>query len=342
MLFKDVIGQGLAVNMIKRAIEEKRLAHAYLFIGPDGVGKTLLAKIFAESLNCEKGGMVPCGECVSCRKIEEKNHPDVRWFTYKIREKKSAANDGWIRPDSLEPNKKSPQISIDMVRFLQQAMSLKPYEGRTKVYVIDGADNMTEEAANCLLKTLEEPPKDTVLILLASNMSRLMPTIVSRCQKVAFYPLDEGSVKKELVQRYGLDEKKAVCVSRFAEGSLGKAVETLEEDALAKRDKVIGEFISHKQSGYEDVWLYDEPRDKVNDTLNTLAVYFRDLLVFNLSNNAGLLVNLDKADEITRNSKKYSVERIEEIIETIAATQDRIKRNANIKIALASMRLDIT
>lgn len=342
MPFKDVLGQRLAVDLIKRAIGERRLAHAYLFIGPDGVGKSLLARTFAKSLNCERGDAEPCDECVSCRKIEERNHPDVRWFTYKIGEKRSNANDGWIRPDSLEPNKKSPRISIDMIRFLQQAMSLKPYEGRTKVYVIDGADNMTEEAANCLLKTLEEPPKDTILILLASNMFRLMPTIISRCQKLTFYPLDEMSVKKELIQRYGLDEKKALCVSRFAEGSLGKAVETFEEDALARRDKVVDEFISHKQSGYEDIWLYDEPRDKVNDILNTLAVYFRDLLVFNLSKDAGLLVNLDKADEIARNSNKYSAERLEEIIEAITATQERIKRNANIKIALASMRLNIT
>ncbi|MDP3786345.1 MAG: DNA polymerase III subunit delta' [Candidatus Omnitrophota bacterium] len=342
MSFKDIIGQRLAVDLIKRAIDEKRFAHAYLFIGPEGVGKSLLAKTFAKALNCDRDGMGPCGECVSCKKIEERNHPDVRWFTYKIGEKRSGANDGWIRPDSLEPNKKSPQISIDMIRFLQRAMSLKPYEGRTKVYVIDGADNMTEEAANCLLKTLEEPPKDTVLILLASNMSRLMQTIISRCHKITFYPLDEESVKSELTRRYGLDEKKALCVSRFAEGSLGKAIETIEEDALTKRDKVVDEFISPKRLGYEDIWLYDEPRDKVNGILSTLAVYFRDLLVFSLSRDAGLLVNLDKADEVARDSKRYSAERLEEIIEAIAATQERIKRNANIKIALASMRLNIT
>ena len=341
-MFKDIIGQRPAVDLIKRAIDEKRFAHAYLFIGPDGVGKSLLARIFAESLNCERSGAAACGECVSCRKIEERNHPDVRWFTNKIKEKRSDANDGWIRPNSLEPDKKSPRISIDMIRFLQQAMSLKPYEGRTKVYVIDGADNMTEEAANCLLKSLEEPPKDTVIVLLASNMSRLMPTILSRCQKVMFYPLDEESVKMELMRKYGLDEKKALCVSRFSEGSIGKAIETLEEDALAKRDKVIDEFISPKRLGYEDTWLYDEPRDKVNGILSTLAVYFRDLLVFNLSKDAGLLVNLDKADEIVRDASRYSAARLEEIIEAIAATQERIKRNANIKIALASMRLDIT
>lgn len=342
MLFKDMIGQRLAVGLIRRAIEEKRLAHAYLFIGPDGVGKSFLANAFAKALNCEKGGAEPCGGCVSCGKVEMKNHPDVGWFTYKMGKKKSDVNDGWIRPNSLDPEKKAPYININMIRFLQQAMSFKPYEGMTKVYVIDGADNMTEDAANCLLKSLEEPPKDTVMILLASNISTLLPTIVSRCQKVMFYPLDEDSVKKELMEKYGLDEKKAACVSRFAEGSLGKAVETLEGDALAKRDKVVDEFISPKRLGYEDTWLYEEPRDKINDILSVLAVYFRDLLVFNLSGDAGLMVNLDKIDEIARSSKRYSAGRLEEIIEAIAATQERIKRNANVKIALAYMRLGIT
>jgi DNA polymerase III subunit delta' len=316
MLFKDIIGQRLAVDLVKRAIEEKRLAHAYLFIGPDGVGKSLLAKTFAKALNCSalsneragRGGVEPCGECVSCGKIETKNHPDVRWFTHKIGkkrsdrtgEKKSDVNDRWIRPNSLDPDKKAPHVNIDMIRFLQQAMSLKPYEGRAKVYVIDGADNMTEEAANCLLKSLEEPPKDTVIILLASNIPMLLSTIVSRCQKIMFYPLDEDSIKKEMMEKYGLDEKKAACVSRFSEGSLGKAIETLEEDALAKRDKAVDEFISPKRLGDEDAWLYEEPRDKVNDILSALAVYFRDLLVFNLSGDAGLMVNLDKVDEIIR------------------------------------------
>ncbi|KPK38674.1 MAG: hypothetical protein AMJ78_09635 [Omnitrophica WOR_2 bacterium SM23_29] len=320
MSFKQIIGQRLAVELIRRAIEEKRLAHAYLFIGPDGVGKALLAKIFAQSLNCERGEADPCGECISCKKIENKNHPDV----------------GWIYPEG-----KSRKIRINSIRQVSQALSLKPYEGKAKVFIIDEADHMTEEAANCLLKTLEEPPKDSTLILLASNISRLYPTIISRCQKIPFYPLDEEMVKAELVRKYKIDEKRATYISRFSEGRLGKAAEALEEEALIKRDKVVDEFILPKDSGYEDIWLYEEPREKVNDTLNTLAIYFRDLLVFVLSRDINLLVNFDKADEIIRRSKKYSVERLEEIIENIITTQDLIRSNANIKIALSFMRLNI-
>jgi len=321
MSFNEIIGQELAVDILKKAMGERRLAHAYLFIGPEGTGKALLARVFAKALNCEKGEIEPCGECVSCKKIEGNIHPDVV---------------------ILSPEGKSSQIGIDPIRRIGEATSLKPYEGRTKVFVIDGADKMTEEAANSLLKTLEEPPRDTVLLLLASNMFRLQPTIVSRCQKVLFHPLNERAIMKELIDRYGLEEKKAACVARFSEGRLGRAIEVLEGEALAKRNKVVEEFLAPKQFGYEDTWLYGEPREKVNEALNALAVYFRDMLVFNISRDQGLLVNLDRASDIARDAAKYTVERLEGIIETIAATQEQIKRNANIKIALSCMRLNIT
>jgi DNA polymerase-3 subunit delta' len=147
---------------------------------------------------------------------------------------------------------------------------------------------------------------------------------------------------KELIERYGLDEKRALCVSRFSEGRLGKAVEVLEGELLEGRNRIVDDFLSPKQPGYEDTWLYGEPRDKVNEALNALAVYYRDLLVFRLSKDQGLLVNLDRASDIARDSEKFSAERLEGILDTIAATQGEIKRNANVKIALSCMRLNIT
>lgn len=321
MPFNSVIGQELAVDLLKRSISDGRLAHAYLFIGPEGTGKSLLARVFAQALNCEKGGADPCGECLSCRKIEGGIHPDVV---------------------TVAPEGKSAQIGIEPVRRMGASMSLKPYEGRTKVFIVDGADRMTEEAANSLLKTLEEPPKDTVMALLASNMFKLQPTIVSRCQKVLFHPLGERSIMKELIERYGLDEKRALCVSRFSEGRLGKAVEVLEGELLQGRDRIVDDFLSPKQPGYEDTWLYGEPREKVNGALNALAVYYRDLLVFKLSRDQGLLVNLDRAADIARDAERFTAEKLEGILDAIAAAQDEIKRNANVKISLSCMRLNIT
>lgn len=321
MSFNKVMGQDLAAGLLKKAIEDNRPAHAYLFIGPEGVGKSLLAGIFAKALNCERKETAPCEECVSCKKISSGIHPDVI---------------------TILPEGKSLRIGIDSIRKMEASMSLKPYEARTKVFIIDGADSMTEESANSLLKTLEEPPKDTVMILLASNLFKMQPTIISRCQKVLFHPLSERSIMKELVERYGLDEKKALCLARFSEGRLGKAIEVLEGRALDDRNRIVDDFLSPKQAGHEDTWLYGEPRDKINEALNALAVYFRDLLVFSLSGEERLLVNLDKAADIARDSAKFSADRLEAIISSIAATQEEIKRNANVKIALSFMRLNIT
>ena len=321
MSFSGIIGQGLAIDLLRKAIEEKRLAHAYLFLGPEGVGKSLAARTFAKALNCETAPAEPCGECVSCKKIEAGRHPDVV---------------------TLSPEGKSLQIGIDSIRKAEEAMSFKPYEGRKKVFIIDGADRMTEQAANSLLKTLEEPPRETVIVLLASNAFHIQPTIMSRCQRVFFHPLSERQIMKELIERYGLDEKRAMCVARFSEGRLGKAIEVLEGEELSMRNRIVEDFISARPFNYEDGWLYAEPRQQINEALNALAVYFRDLLVFNLSKDQGLLVNLDKAADIARDAARFPVEKLERIIETIAATQDEIKRNANVKVALSRMRLYIT
>ncbi|MFH0771498.1 MAG: DNA polymerase III subunit delta' [Candidatus Omnitrophota bacterium] len=320
-MFKNIIGQEFAVSLLKKALESEKVAHAYLFLGPAGVGKSLLAAEFAKALNCEKKDAAPCDECVSCVKINKKIHPDVNWFY---------------------PEGRSSQIGVDLIRKLEKTALFKPFEGRNKVYVMDGADCMTEEAANRLLKTLEEPPEDTILILLAANFFKLIPTIVSRCQRINFFSLKEKEITLELRRRYGLDERRALCLSRFSEGSFGKAVEAVEQQALTKRDRVVDEFIAPKRLGYEDSWLYEETREDINKILDALALYFRDLLVFNLSGDPALLINSDKEDHIKRISQLYSAERLRRILEKIADTQEQIRFNANIKIALSCMRLGIT
>lgn len=342
MSFEGVIGQRLAVGLIKRAIEEKRFSHSYLFLGPDGVGKLLVANLFAKTLNCLRGGIEPCGECLSCRKIEDKNHPDVQWLTRRIRDAKSDASDGWLHPNSFEPRKKTPQIGIEMIRFMQKPLSLKPYEGKFKFCIIEGADYMTDEAANSLLKTLEEPPKGAIIILLAANAFRLMPTIISRCQKIPFYPLDVFSVKNELMRRYCLEEDYAVSIARFAQGSLGRAIETVEEKLFDVRDKAIGEFLFANEDLPDGGLRYDDSREKANEILAMLALYLRDILVFNVSGDRGLLLNADKADRIALDSKAYTAEKIEEMIKAVCVTQDNINSNVNIKIALSWMKLNIT
>ncbi|TET38214.1 MAG: AAA family ATPase, partial [Dehalococcoidia bacterium] len=162
----QVIGHEKAVALLERSMKGGKLSHAYLFVGPPHVGKMTLAMNLAQALNC-RGEERPCGECPQCRRIARGVHADVQVI-------------------GLEGRM---EIGIDQIREMQHAASLKPFEGRNRVFIIDGADHLSHEAANCLLKTLEEPPPNDQLILLAANERLLLPTVLSRCQKLELGPL---------------------------------------------------------------------------------------------------------------------------------------------------------
>ena len=193
--FTNLVGQKRAQKILKEAIKQDRVSHAYLFIGAEGTGKRSLALAFAAALNCSDSEP-PCGTCRSCRRILAGNHPDLT---------------------ILEPEGKS--FKIGQIRHLQQLISLKPYEGGWKIFIIDGAETFTEQAANSLLKTLEEPPVRSVLILLA-NTALLLPTITSRCIMVHLQPLSDHLVR-QILEEKGYSE--AERIAAIAGGSLGKA-----------------------------------------------------------------------------------------------------------------------
>lgn len=198
--FQQLIGQERAKTILRHSLERGRISHAYLFVGPSGTGKRTLALAFAAALNC-LADQRPCGSCRNCRRIDEGNHPDVT---------------------VLEPEGRS--FKIDQIRQVQQLISLKPYEARSKIFILDGAEALTEQAANSLLKTLEEPPPYSVLILLADD-SALLPTITSRCTLVHFQPLPQETVEEYLRQR-GIVE--AAEIAAASGGSIGKALHLAE------------------------------------------------------------------------------------------------------------------
>jgi len=163
MSFKDIKGQEDAIRRLKSAIKNNRIAHAYIFAGPRDSGRSLLAKNFAKALNCADPGDPPCDTCASCKKIDKEIHPDVKSVAY---------------------NGKGGDITIEQIRELENYIVLKPYEGRYKVFIIEDAHLMNTAAANSFLKTLEEPPANSVLILITERPADLPPTIASRCQVI--------------------------------------------------------------------------------------------------------------------------------------------------------------
>ncbi len=194
----QVVGQDRALTLLKRSLERDAVAHAYIYVGRPHVGKMTLALNLAQALNCE-ASEPPCGECSSCRKIGSAKHADVQVISLT-----SAGSAG--------ESKVRAEISIGQIRQLQHHASLPPFEGKCKVFIIDEAEHLSIEAANCLLKTLEEPVGRVVFILLTANDSLLPATVISRCQKLELLPVAAGEVETALGGRWGIEpQRRSFC-----------------------------------------------------------------------------------------------------------------------------------
>ena len=223
-IFRDLRGQGAAADTLSSALAAARVPHAYLFVGPDGVGKRTAFLKWCQALLCTAPlePAVPCGDCPACRKAAGSNHPDV-------------FRAGFQTQAALlkEPVEKQKSIKIDTVREMEKALRFKPLEGRVKIALVDPADDLVEAAAHALLKILEEPPPATHLVLLATDASKLLDTIRSRCQVVRFRPLSREDLLAVLEDRAGrgepLDRSRFDEAVRAAEGSVGRALEILSE-----------------------------------------------------------------------------------------------------------------
>ncbi|MGE5508878.1 MAG: DNA polymerase III subunit delta' [Chitinophagales bacterium] len=209
MRFGDLLGQEKNIRLLREAVRRDRAAHAYLFAGPPGSGKRSLALAFAAALDCEARGTAgwdgePCGECRSCRKMASGNHPDLQV----------------IEPDGA-------RLKIEQMREVRRENARRPYEARHKVFLIAGAETLTDEAANSLLKALEEPPGPAVFLLLTTHVARLLPTIVSRCCVVKLTPLPEATIAQALAGE-GVEPGVAAAAAALSGGALGRAREVAE------------------------------------------------------------------------------------------------------------------
>src|SRR5579864_1191790 len=217
----DIVGHEHSINILRRALAAQMVRHAYLFTGPEHIGKALLAKRFAQTLLCTGGPdphgapQNPCNACLSCRKVMHGNHPDVHYIS---------------RP----PDKQF--ILIEQVRELQSAAARKTLEGRRNIFIIEGMHEMNVQAANCLLKTLEEPEPDVVLLLTTTDPGLLLPTILSRVQQVPMHLLTTSQIKIALEQQWEVESQEATLIAALAAGRMGWAIQAAEdEDLLSER-----------------------------------------------------------------------------------------------------------
>jgi len=270
MGFDAVLGQDKAKRLIRAAFENGRLAHAYLFAGPDGVGKTLFALETAKLLFCRSDEERPCGACADCRRVDHGRHPDLLL---------------------VEADEGKRIIGIKRALEIGQYLSLKPVEAERRVVVVREAERLSEEAANAILKTLEEPSSFGFLILTASQARSLPDTVQSRCQRISFSPLSVEQVETILARRPDLESREVRVASRYAEGSAGNALRTLELDCAPIFGEVLTAFLelpSRDALAVSDV-LYDwargaskalEPqRDRLREMLRLVACCYRDALL---------------------------------------------------------------
>jgi DNA polymerase-3 subunit delta' len=318
-VFSDVIGHKEAVEKLKNAMRSGRIANAYIFSGPAGIGKEFVAINFAKALNClsraaeyekaESNGEDSCDECISCRRIDDGNHADVML----------------IRPEGT-------RLKIDQVRFLQRQGAYRAIEGSYKVYIIAEAEKMTAEAANSLLKTLEEPPGAMVLILLTSVYSALLPTIRSRCQSLKFSLVPTAVLRDELMKRFGLPESKAKWVALRSQGRVGSALMLArEEEEPSSLESRVLSLESGKESwvlsrrGEEallSIFRKAESLSEAQDSLDALLSWYRDLLLVRQGCPQDMLIHSDRKGDLERIAGFYSDVQIEKSIKVILKTQN--------------------
>lgn len=362
MLWDTVIGQDRVKRLLVRVIEQHRLPHAFLFYGAEGVGKDAMAIELARVLNCERQGTEACGVCLSCRQMASLQHPYVKLVFALPVGKNEGAGDPPL--DSLSNDEvkliqeqlllkgkdpyhkiaipRATTIKINSIRDIRREVSYKSSSRGRKVVIISDADNMNDESSNALLKTLEEPPGEKLLVLTTSWKDNVLPTIVSRCQPVRFDPLSDADIHKALMERQMVGSQEAYLTARLANGSYTRAVQLLETDLNQKRKEMV-EFLRLALSSQvlkltskiEDLLLTAD-RAKVEQMLSVLLLWFRDAFVLREGGEGGL-VNIDQVDDLRRFNKNFPDADIQSAVAAVERAIDMVGKNVNLNLIFLAL-----
>lgn len=323
--FCNIIGQEHIKEHLQNAIINDTVSHAYILNGDKGSGKEFIANTFAMALQCEKGETEPCMECSSCKQAITKNHPDIKTIIHE------------------KPN----MIGVDDIRGqLINDVMIKPYNSKWKVYIMNECEKMTVQAQNALLKTLEEPPKYVVILLLTSNVSALLDTIVSRATVLNMRPVEDKLVRRYLMDTLHLPDYQAdICVA-FARGNIGqaKSLATSEDfDVIKQEALTVLKYIRDMDliSLSATIKKLSEYKMNIYDYLDIMMIWYRDVLMMKATNDANDLVFKEEIKYIRESASLSTYEGIEEIIHAIDKAKSRLYANVNFDLVLELLLLTI-
>jgi DNA polymerase III subunit delta' len=320
MTFAQIHGHEPQKNILRRALASGRLAHAYLFGGPEGIGKRLMALALVRTIFCNAGN--GCGSCSACRKVDHHNHPDLL---------------------ILEPDGNS--IKIEQVRALQKELAYRPLEAPRKVCLIDGAEKLGANAGNALLKTLEEPPSRTLLILLSPLPENVLGTIRSRCQRLPFARLPRAQIESVLREQMNLDAAQGHVLAALSEGSFERALGR-DRDLYLERRRELLKSLTALSAGsiwpiFELARTLAEEKERLPEILEIFQAFYRDLLLFHHGSGEEELVNIDLREKIHRVAGREDPPSLLRKLDALAGCRRQLARNVNRQLALEVLLLHL-
>jgi DNA polymerase-3 subunit delta' len=322
MGFSAVLGHARQIEGLRLALHQERLHHAYLFLGPEGVGKRTIAGFLAQAIYCRERSEDFCGSCSDCVRVQKGNQPDVR---------------------TVEPALGKKEISIQQVREIERHLSYRSFTGGKKIAIIDPAALMNLPAQNALLKTLEEPPQDSLIILISASLGGLLPTVRSRCLMLCFGPLPREAIVKYLVGNQGKTAEEAATLAALAMGSLGAAIKMDDREHLERRRGWAEMFCSLSAESCRAALTAAETlagdREESLEFLQWVESWYRDLLIYAVTGCSEDIVNVNMLPHIQEQTAKSDLMQLSALAARAIEAVRRIQRNVNRRMAIEDLLL---
>lgn len=322
MSFKRIIGHEQIIAMLQKGVEGNSLPNAYIFSGPEGVGKMLTSLALAMTIQCGEEGRDACGKCPSCLKIASGNHPDLMII-----------------------DKGEEKIKIEDIRECRAWLSYKPY-GEKRIVIVNQAETITTQAGNAFLKTLEEPPENTLIIMVTTNLHSLLPTIISRCRIVRFNRLSYSDVENIAIKEYNLGEKEAAAIASLSNGSINPAAFAVGGGELAMERELSLNLLKESLSGnLEYILTATTPlvsdRGKLSVCLDFISNIVRDIALIVSGESDKIVSNRDIIDSLSEMSDRVSLKWAVAAFDMVKEAKQALNRNANSRLLLEELLIGI-